>query len=944
MAVERHFLGWDAPVVRKVRGYLIPTTPKGPVDLRTVLVVVPTQHAGRRLREALALLCNEHGTYLLPPRVITPPSLISPCTADATQESLDASAVWTRLLLDIDPGDYPGLFPKPPSRTFAWALSTARLVQSLRDELLEHGRTIGDVVTAHSHELEEVRRWEDMARLEREYVANYRAVTGEQEPGERGLLAASSPVPPEGIDRILLACVADPAPLALKALSVLSRDIPIEALIHAPQDYADAFDEWGRPSATAWCDETIEAPDAALVLAGSPATESACALQHIRERGGDVAVGILDTEVAPYLEADLEAAGFAAFDPNGVSLSTTPLLHLLRAYRDLGGEGSYRSLATLLRNADVLDHLSASSGLRADRLLQELDRYQNHYLPATAGSVLERLRLGALTSELPAGTLSSLREAAETLARLFPTSPRESGETRIRQFLQTVFTHRELKFGAPDDDAFRAAAELVDEALRSSASSSLHALGFSDTEMLDVLLDQLGSMRFVPPRPRNAIDLEGWLELAWNDAPFVVVTGMNEGKTPARLHNETFLPESLRKALGLRTNESRYARDVYLTRSLIASRQATGGVALISAKATVAGDPLYPSRILFRCADSELPGRASRLFGPPVDTRSSIPSTVSFRFRADAPLHLAAPAIPHTSVVGLRDYLQCPFRFYLKHVLGMEPLDDRKRELDPLDFGSLVHHVMNAMAADTVIRDCDDARRVQDYLASQLDDWITARLGAAVPLNISIQLNEARERLAVAARTHAGAAAEGWRILAHEQSFEGAIGGLVVRGRIDRIDRHEPTGAIRVLDYKASDRARTPEKAHLGPWRDDALPYARLTRDGKSKRWTDLQLPLYALLLPEEFRGTASVAVGYFNLPSDPGEAGIAMWDGFDSDVASSAYACAEAAAKAILAGIFWPPAARVEHDDFGSVFPGGAGEGTIDPGLLMPAGQRQAE
>jgi len=55
MAIERHFLGWDEPVVRRVLDFLIPSPPDGSVDLRRTLVLVPTQQSGRRLRQAAAM-------------------------------------------------------------------------------------------------------------------------------------------------------------------------------------------------------------------------------------------------------------------------------------------------------------------------------------------------------------------------------------------------------------------------------------------------------------------------------------------------------------------------------------------------------------------------------------------------------------------------------------------------------------------------------------------------------------------------------------------------------------------------------------------------------------------------------------------------------------------------------------------------------------------------
>ena len=72
MPVERHFLGWDAPVTTKVQQFLLPSQLSGPVDLENQLIVVPTRQAGRRLREALAMHCAEQNTALLSPRVVTP--------------------------------------------------------------------------------------------------------------------------------------------------------------------------------------------------------------------------------------------------------------------------------------------------------------------------------------------------------------------------------------------------------------------------------------------------------------------------------------------------------------------------------------------------------------------------------------------------------------------------------------------------------------------------------------------------------------------------------------------------------------------------------------------------------------------------------------------------------------------------------------------------------
>ncbi len=271
MTVTRYFLGWDAPTVRKVRDYLIPSAPEGPVDLRSTLVLVPTRQAGRRLREALTLRCAEHNTYLLAPTLRTPLQLLRSESADVTAIPMDVSAVWTSVLRNINTMQFPGLFPSgAPANDFHWALQTGSMLQSLRDELAEHGQSIRSVLARHSEELEERARWDDLERLETQFVSQLTARFGHLDPCDEMLRAASAPHLPESVDRIILACNPDPTPIVLRALDSLSTSTDVVVLIHAPDSLADDFDVWGRPIPARWRDSFIEIPDAEVLLASAP--------------------------------------------------------------------------------------------------------------------------------------------------------------------------------------------------------------------------------------------------------------------------------------------------------------------------------------------------------------------------------------------------------------------------------------------------------------------------------------------------------------------------------------------------------------------------------------------------------------------------------------------------------------------------------------------------
>jgi ATP-dependent helicase/nuclease subunit B len=160
------------------------------------------------------------------------------------------------------------------------------------------------------------------------------------------------------------------------------------------------------------------------------------------------------------------------------------------------------------------------------------------------------------------------------------------------------------------------------------------------------------------------------------------------------------------------------------------------------------------------------------------------------------------------------------------------------------------------------------------------------------------------------------------------------IDGMPVKGKIDRIDRNELTGEVRVIDYKTSDKAVNPADVHVRSLKRteevEAIPeFACFMMQGEDAIWSDLQLPLYLEAVAEEF-GHA-VTCGYFNLPKAAGETGVSLWDGYDADMQAAAMRCARGVVESVKARIFWPPAELNEaQDDFAVLFPQGA-EASVD-------------
>ncbi|MGQ9661044.1 MAG: PD-(D/E)XK nuclease family protein [Kiritimatiellia bacterium] len=922
MAHERHFLGWDEPVTEKVCKFLLPQPVAGPVRLDDHLMVVPTRQAGRRLKEALARHCGISGGALLSLRIVEPSFfLVDPGPDRTVANPALVKTVWADVLLGIRPKDYPACFPaKISEKDFPWALDIGELIQSLREKLTDGGYTIGDVVRLYGAELEEAERWLEMARLEEKYLTRLQEL-GAQDPCCAEIERANRPtLDGEKIRRIVVAAVADPAPLALRALEALSQSLEVVVLVHAPSELADHFDEWGRPIPAKWKTRIIDLPhqERTIRLAGGPADQSRIVLEEIAaasEYGpADLAIGVPDRSILPFLECDLAAQNLLAFDPADRPLTQHPLYGLIESFCRLVLHEGYDSLRLFLRHPDVLAHLIEEYGLKVSQLLDELDRWQNRVIPLRLAD-LEAARARLATEPL---TWKALGPALEFVRKHIEQLEIFGFETGLRELLRTVYSHRKLSRQRPEDDEFVQAAGKVSDLLTEIASPLLTKLYLGTQEKTELFLRRLKEQTYHRERSENAIDLEGWLELLWDGAPFLIITGMNEGRVPDGQLEDVFLPDSLRRKLGLRDEEQRFARDAFFLQSIIEARKSGGRLRLVVGKTGPQGEPLKPSRLLFRCHDTELVERARMLFAVPPVLRQNPPFTYSFRLKTDPP-----PDIPEdfsmksVAITQFRDYLACPFRFYLRHVLGMEEIADLKVAPDTLDFGNFIHVVLRDMALEKSLRTCSDEKTLKSFLECRLEQEMRRIYGESWSVPIEIFFEAARQRLYSAASVQAACVKDGWTIVDFEQALECELDSVRISGRIDRVDLHRKTGAVRIIDYKTGDKRQLPQDVHLGSIKGTPTDYATVTVGKAQKRWIDLQLPLYRLLLSQCRPVSGEVQLAFFNLPKATEETEISVWEDFTPLLQVSAEQCALEVVRRIRQRVFWPPAEKVGKDKF---------------------------
>ncbi len=945
MPIARHFLTPERDLPSQAAGYLARDWEEGNLDLGAVLVVVSSRQAGRRLREALAVRAAASRAAVFPPVVVTPEFLVTyGFPRGGVASGAESLLAWAATLQEIDPGMFRAVFPTlPDRRDFPWALGTARELMRVKRLLAEGGWRMADIASREAGDLPEGDRWRDLGALEERYCRKL-SEAKVRDPDEARIACAENPVLPEQVEKVVLMAVPDPLPLALRAVERLSESLPVEVVIAGDSEPADLFDEWGRPRPDAWESREVPVEDEdRFHLGAGPGDQAKRAGALLAACGQPVkmaAVGAADAEVIPFLEHALPRdCGIDGYNPEGRPLRSQELYVVLGTLRDLLRSPSFAIAGELLRSPLFFRSLQADGSYPPlAQLLRAWDAFYQRCLP---GDLDEGLRLARKAGK----DAAVVRKVIERIRELLGELARGPVWKVLPEMMRALHGRRGFDESDDSDRRYTAAAgelmTLVDGLRRSPVAATIPR----GADGLDLILALLGDQRVEEERPDAAVDLLGWLELAWEDAPYLVLTGMNERSVPETLTGDPFLPESLRRRLGLRDNRDRTARDQYLLEYLVRSRRESGRVEIVFGKTSEAGDPLRPSSLLLRCAREKLPERVDRLFAAPPASRARAPWTSPWKL---APRRVEVPET--IGVTRFGRYLQCPFRFYLSDLLRMEPIDTRKTEMDGGEFGELCHAVLEAFGRDERLKRSADAGEIGAFFEERLDELVADRYGKTLSVPLMIQKESAAQRLAYAARVQAEERAKGWLIEDVEWTFgEGGeleIGGFSVRGKIDRIERNEDTGAYRILDYKTSDKNRHPREDHWTGLKKnddpDELPgYARLSLDGKDGRWTGLQLPLYRRAVRD--RCGDGVECGYFTLPKAVSETGVRVWEGMSPDLDGAALQCAEGVAADLRRGRFWPPARAVGYDPFEGLF-FGIVEDLVDPAALAGGAGKEEE
>jgi ATP-dependent helicase/nuclease subunit B len=847
----------------------------GLLSFEDTMILTMTAQTGRRIVDRLATAARDQDAILLPPRTGTPAGLTKGQDAEVATP-LQSAAAWVETVVAVEESlvEQAGWKRKDSGGRTDLGLG----LYGLAKETAKAGLTIAGAA-AKIDAPEDGERWAAWAELERRYLRRLKD-RGKRCPQEAELARAHDPILPEGIHRVVLAGVVDASPLANMALaSLVKRKTAVEILIWAPglaeAEAKGAFDANGGAQSDFWRKkEMLAGVEPELRRDGADLAQAA--VEHLAEllaqkNPAKAAVVADDAALGRDLAGKIAQAGGKAYLAAGRPLAEQSFRKLLRDLAEFCREGSFRSLDVLFHHPDFLRWILAEVKFPGAMGRWLGDWSESGYLNMEAG-------LDSALRMPPESQVETVMPVLRRVALLQKSLGGSDWPKELRALLLAVLGDRELDENRGEVEA----AKSIDEALTEAESGTGRELGLAGWVEL---LGALGGA-WTEEKPRGAVEIEGWLDAAGEDAEVLILAGMNEGLLPRGPALDAMLTESAKRKLGLPDREFLYARDLCLLHGMEAGRR-KGGLVVLTAQNGEAGEPLRPSRLLFRVPEKELAARVEKLAveAEPKETGNSREAFQRHKLRIPKP-----PADRRTDLMRVTDfsaYLACPLRFYLSRRLGWKPGEEPASGLDARRFGTWMHEVLGTFGNDPAMRECGEPGKIFEHVKAGWDakfsPWEKA---GELRLNLDLQREAGRERLRRFAEEQAELVKQGWRILSTESAlgeermlpgraekvrcFSVGLEGFWVQGRADRIDQHPELG-LRVVDYKTG-KENDAAAYHFAGGRRTLFArspeYARLVRaDGKGKAgpacWINLQLPLYL----EGVAGDGRAAqAGYFYL------------------------------------------------------------------------------
>lgn len=351
------------------------------------------------------------------------------------------------------------------------------------------------------------------------------------------------------------------------------------------------------------------------------------------------------------------------------------------------------------------------------------------------------------------------------------------------------------------------------------------------------LMKKLLSATQVPfhGEPVKGLQVMGVLETRTLDFKNLIILSANEGFMPATNHDDTFIPQFLRKHFGLSTVEHQDSVYAYYFYRLL--QRAENITLVYNTDKTQLGKAEISRFLLQLIVDGRFDIRRlsmSSAIKPLQPERLEVVKTESLMQKIELRYNARiAQETARLSPSAINTYIDCSLKFYLQYIEGIRAKEDLSDELDSSLFGSIFHR-----AAELLYREITGWKKhtlASPFLISKerLDPYLAKNSLLLDRLIVRAFEEEFFKKKGVDIKQYNGKQLINFRVIRHMmrrliaydrrqapfyiRALEYSISvpfalpdtdiTLKIGGIIDRLDEKE--GKIRVLDYKTSGKAKT---------------------------------------------------------------------------------------------------------------------------------------
>ncbi|MCC7204648.1 MAG: hypothetical protein IT441_06185, partial [Phycisphaeraceae bacterium] len=564
--VQRIFLGWDSPGLAAATAWLweqYGNPERRECDLSRVSVLTTSARAGKRLIEHLADKA-ERGPWLChPPRLISPQELAEQFYQPALPiaPELPRLLTWARVLHKQRKTEAFALLARAPGDgdVAAW-MSLGRDLDRTCQAVAAEGLTLAEMADKCEKLVDDQHtgRWSTLAQWRQQYVAALAAHGWvDRDEARLSALRQTDQQTVEHDGDLVLLVTPDLPPLLRPFLTRAAEGgrTRIFSLIQAPREEAHTFDDLGCLIPIAWLNRPSPIADDRWRIVDRPIDQAQevlrlIALEHGRDAAGEltaekITVGLTDAGLGPLVEGALVGAGVAARTAAGRAARSSSPVMLLEALADFFASRRLRDFARLLRHPRVEARVESRLGsIDRQPWLALIDQYIQDHLDSQPVDVW----LGKPDES------KRLKDIFDTAIEGLPFDDEASSPRPPAEWAPVIAGMIE-QYHADVDANDRITIEglaLLGEVLAELAADRVQGgAGVTLEAACRLVLGELAHRTLADPTDEPAVEMRGWLELPLDDAPLLILTGVNEGQLPARTHADAFLPDSLRRQLGL---------------------------------------------------------------------------------------------------------------------------------------------------------------------------------------------------------------------------------------------------------------------------------------------------------------------------------------------------------------------------------------------------------